>query len=150
LFGVECLVEKKKEPVKKSPATGKLFCISLFLLISLGGCDTPTTETHLFTPGTYKDSSQGYMNPVNVTVAFSKDAIESVVIDADHKQSTDCPEVADAIVQIPRRIYGKQSLKVDTVSGATFTSRAIIVAVEKCVKQAGGDEAVAKLKETGN
>ena len=32
-----------------------------------------------------------------------------------------------------------QSLAVDTVAGATNTSKAILAAVEDCVKQAGGD-----------
>jgi fumarate reductase flavoprotein subunit len=138
--------------MKKTNKAGMSFCILLiFLMISAGSCDTPTDtpETHLFTPGTYTGSSQGYLSPVNVTVTFSEDAIESVVVGADHNQSIDRPEVANAVESIPAAIVERQTLKVDTVSGATFTSRAIIAAVEKCVKQAGGDEAAAKLKEGG-
>jgi fumarate reductase flavoprotein subunit len=136
--------------VQKSNVVLYVFCAVLFLLISAGACDTPTnTEaSHLFTPGTYSASSQGYMNPIYVTVTFSEDAIESVVI-GEHNQSIDRAEVAEAIAQIPGRIQEGQTPKVDKVSGATFTSHAIIGAVEKCVKQAGGDEAVAKLKENG-
>jgi fumarate reductase flavoprotein subunit len=136
--------------MKKHSHDGKIFLYVLLLAMIAGACKTPVdTESHLFDPGTYTNSSQGYMNPVSVTVAFSEDAIESIVVGSDHQQSIDRPEVAEAIVQIPRRIYEGQTLKVDVVSGASFTSRAIVAAVEKCVKQAGGDEAVAKLKESG-
>ncbi len=40
---------------------------------------------------------------------------------------------------MPERIIEKQSLAVDTVTGATATSRAILAAVEDCAVQAGGD-----------
>jgi fumarate reductase flavoprotein subunit len=55
--------------------------------------------------------------------------------------------VAFAIARIPLAIYQKQTLSIDVVSGATFTSNAILAAVEDCARQAGGDEAVAALKQ---
>jgi fumarate reductase flavoprotein subunit len=48
--------------------------------------------------------------------------------------------------QIPQVIIDDQTLAVDSISGATYTSRGILKAVEKCVLKAGGESAVAKLK----
>jgi uncharacterized protein with FMN-binding domain len=148
---VACL---RRNSMKKSTGTVILFCISLFFfLISTGACESPADSPEPyrlhFTPGTYTESSQGYMLPVSVTVTFSEDTITGITIDEGHGQSTDRSEVTDALEHIPRLIQEGQTLLVDKVSGATFTSRAITGAVEKCVRQAGGDEAVAKLKESG-
>lgn len=41
--------------------------------------------------------------------------------------------------EIPAAIVENQSLAVDTVSGATNSSNAILTAVADCVAQAGGD-----------
>ena len=44
-----------------------------------------------------------------------------------------------AISDIPEAIVEGQTLAVDVVAGATYTSNGIIEAVKKCVEQAGGD-----------
>ena len=47
------------------------------------------------------------------------------------------PGIADpALSRVPKAIVEKQSVKVDAVSGATFTSQGIMEAVEKAL--AGG------------
>ncbi|MGN1389826.1 MAG: FMN-binding protein [Bulleidia sp.] len=55
--------------------------------------------------------------------------------------------VADeALERIPQEIISEQSLAVDTVSGETHTSEAILEAVADAVAQAGGDAEVLKQK----
>src|SRR5690606_32598432 len=51
-----------------------------------------------------------------------------------------------ALDTMKERILSGQSLAVDTVSGATVSSEAILVAVEKAVKEAGGDVEALKNK----
>ncbi|MDR1251682.1 MAG: FMN-binding protein [Treponema sp.] len=131
------------------------------LLLFLEACDNATNTpeepyTLHFSPGTYTDSAIGFnsQNPITVRVTFSEDAIESIEI-VSHGESVDHEDFGDKIQAtldlIPPAIIEKQTLALDAVSGATasFSRRGILKAVEDCVKQAGGDEAVAKLKEGG-
>ncbi|MCR4706458.1 MAG: FAD-binding protein [Clostridiales bacterium] len=86
--------------------------------------------------GVYEASANGHNGPILVKTEFSKDAIVSVTV-TDHKET---PMISDlALTRIPEEITRFQSLAVDSVSGATFTSMAIKNAVADAVAQAGGD-----------
>ncbi|MBM6704786.1 FAD-dependent oxidoreductase [Sutterella massiliensis] len=89
-----------------------------------------------YTPGTYTSSFPGQNGPVPVTVTFSQDRIESVVV-GENKETIGIGQTA--VKNLPDRIVAAQSLGVDMVSGATVSSVAIMSAVADCVKQAGGD-----------
>ncbi|MGI6193620.1 MAG: FAD-dependent oxidoreductase, partial [Christensenellales bacterium] len=129
------------------------------LLIMAVGCTTTTTPektpdaapetpaapeaSALFKAGDYTAAAAGINGNVTVKVTFSDSAITNIEI-VEHSET---PGISDpAINNIPATIVDKQSLVVDVVTGATFTSTAILNAVEDCVKQAGGDEAVSKMK----
>lgn len=90
----------------------------------------------MYTAGTYTAEANGNNGPVKVEVNFSDDAITAVRV-TEHAETAG---ISDApIERIPAEIVEKQSLSVDAVSGATNTLKAILLAVEDCVKQAGGD-----------
>ena len=91
--------------------------------------------------GTYKGTAKGNNGDITLEVTFSKNAIKSIKV-VSHKET---PGLSDpAFAKIPDAIVKKQTLAVDAVSGATNTSRAILEAVEKAVKAAGGDAAALK------
>ena len=91
--------------------------------------------------GTYRSWAMGNNGDVTLYVTFSKNAIKSIKV-VSHKET---PGLSDpAFAKIPDAIVKKQTLAVDAVSGATNTSRAILEAVEKAVKAAGGDAAALK------
>ena len=69
-------------------------------------------------------------------VTFSANAIDSVKV-VEHSETAGISD--GAIENIPTAIVENQSLAVDTVSGATITSDAILKAVADAVAQAGGD-----------
>ncbi|MCD8098289.1 MAG: FAD-dependent oxidoreductase [Lachnospiraceae bacterium] len=101
-------------------------------------------EGATYAPGTYTASAQGLNGAVTVEVTFSEDAIESVVV-TDHQETEGIG--SNAVDQLPDKIVETQSLGIDGVSGATYTSTAIIEAVANCVTQAGGDaEALKSVK----
>lgn len=86
--------------------------------------------------GTYTASAQGMGGMVSLTVTFSDDKIESVVIG----ENSETPGIATPVLEgFPQLIVDNQSLKIDAVAGATLTSDAVLNAVADCVKQAGGD-----------
>ena len=89
-----------------------------------------------YTPGSYETSARGQNGMVPVTTTFTEDKIIRIEIG----ENVETPGVSDwAIALMPSRIFESQSLAVDTVSGVTMTSRAILNAVKEAAEQAGGD-----------
>ncbi len=89
-----------------------------------------------YKPGTYTASAYGMKGYIQVKVTFDESSITDIQI-ADENQTVGlCEEVYETI---PQAIIDNQSLAVDSVAGATFTSAAVISAVRECVLQAGGD-----------
>lgn len=86
--------------------------------------------------GTYVGEAKGYGGMIQAEVTVSKDKIENIKLNAEKET----PFVSSvALERIPKAIIEKQSLRVDTVAGATVTSRGVISAVTNAVKKAGGD-----------
>lgn len=83
---------------------------------------------------------------MKVSVTFTAGEIAKVEI-TEHAETGGISD--PAIADIPPAIVEYQSLGVDTVSGATNTSNAILEAVADCVKQAGGDAEALKAVPAG-
>ncbi len=89
-----------------------------------------------YTPGTYEGEAIGRNGPVKVQVTVAKDRIESIRV-VSHNESAG---LSDAPINtLPKTIVDKQSLAVDVFSGATFSSKAVIGAVEDALKKATKD-----------
>lgn len=88
-----------------------------------------------FKNGTYKGSAEGFRGQTDVTVLVDNGNITSITVDS----TGDNPEFFSKAKQavIPA-IISRQSVDVDTVSGATFSSQAIINAVANAL----GDQLV--------
>ena len=120
----------------------KLFCLILtfaLLLTSAAAFAEAQPEESLFTPGAYTGEAQGIFVPVKVTVQVSENEIETVLVDA----TGETPELGGiAAEKMAMAIMNAQTPNVDTVSGATVTSNAIIAAATSALEQAGADIAV--------
>ncbi len=123
--------------------------IKKFLAILLGvmlllGCITGAVLasesmdglTGRLTDGVYSAASMGKNGDVHVTVTVTGGQISAVEV-GEHSDDLDVCQAA--IDTIPGEIVEAQSVAVDAVSGATYTSTAIIEAVKLCIEQAGGD-----------
>lgn len=88
------------------------------------------------TAGTYEAEGTGIGGAVKVAVTVSETAIEKVEVLAHSETAGICDP---AIERIPAAIAEKQSLAVDTVAGATITSKAILSAAEAALTAAGAD-----------
>ena len=105
-------------------------------MAAYGAAPAQATQAGTYTPGTYTGVGAGKNGDITVEVTFSTEKIESIRI-VSH---TETPSLSDAAIeQIPTKIVESQSLGVDAVSGATYTSNGIVEAVADAVKQAGGD-----------
>ena len=89
-----------------------------------------------FKEGTYVGEAKGYRGEVKVEVKTSKNKIEEVKV----IKNTDTPIISEAAVKkVPEQIVKYQSLRVDGVSGATGTSRALTSAVRNALRNSGAD-----------
>ena len=107
--------------------------VALTLIVSCGG-STSTGQT--YTPGTYTASAKGYKGDITVAVKVAKHKIIGIRVEK-HEET---PGISDmASKGIPKAIVASQSLAVDSVSGASFSSKGVIDAVAAALKEAGGD-----------
>lgn len=94
-----------------------------------------------YNAGTYIGAAQGMGGEVKVEIVFSDSSITSIRI----LSQKETPSIAGpAIERIPADIVKYQSLGVDSVTGATTTSKAIINAIADAVSKAGGNVAALK------
>lgn len=94
-----------------------------------------------YTAGDYTATGAGLNGPIEVTVTVDADKIVDIKIGA-HAET---PGISDpAFEKIPAAILADQTLAVDVVTGATFTSNGILEAVEAALTAAGADVAALK------
>lgn len=125
--------------MKKSLIVSLLCITMVFIILAFQSPLLPSlgAESEVkYKPGTYRAKGIGKDGDVIVEVSFTSDRIESVKI-IEHHDLDGIGELA--VEEIPGKIVSDQSIAVNVISGATYTSNAILRAVEDCVKQAGGD-----------
>lgn len=96
-------------------------------------------------PGTYTMTVEGMHEGMVVEVTLSEKKIEKVAV-VEHSETEGVSDVA--LEEIPQKIVEAQSVGVDTISGATYTSNGIITAVKQAIEEAGGKVAEFELRET--
>lgn len=123
-------------------------------LVDAGGeaaeADEETTEADaepiIYADGTYEVTSKGYVDDIVVEVVIEGGALAEVNI----LESQETQGIADpALEEIPAAIVEENSTVVDTVSGATSTSNAIITAVEEALEQAADSDSAEAAYEDG-
>lgn len=114
------------------------------LCLALGclGCQTADpsdreTDEQGRISGTFAGVGYGKQGPIKVDVMLEKNQIRHIEI-LSHNE---IPGFDTAMVQIGDEILSKNSLRVDLVSGATYTSEGFLEAVESALDKAGiGEE----------
>ncbi len=116
--------------------------LAFMMIISVTACSQETAqepiveEEGIFKPGTYTGEANGLNGTIKVEVTVDANNILEVKV-LEHKES---PGISDnAIISIPESIVKYQSLKIDTISGATFTSDGILEAVKNALLSSGAN-----------
>lgn len=118
--------------------------VSVFGLSGCGASPSAGTDSGTFVPGIYQAKGNGKFAPVTVEVAMS----ETGITDARVVSHEETEYISDrAIAEIPSKIVEFQSLDIDTITGATLTSMAILSAARDCVSQAGATASLASTYE---
>lgn len=101
-------------------------------LIALTGCSGSSAA---YKPGTYKGTAEGHNGDLTVEITVTESAITAVKV-IDHQETDGISD--GAFAEIPNAIVEANSADVDTVSGCTDTSEAIINAVKAALAEAKG------------
>ncbi len=112
-----------------------MLVVSTIAVSAFGFTNYTEAKTSNIKDGTYISSAKGKNGDVKVQVTFVNSEITEVKV-LEHNETEGIADLP--IERIPAKIVETQSVVVDTVSGATYTSNAIIDAVEDCIVQAGG------------
>lgn len=117
--------------------------LSLVLVLSLMTSAIFAAELNM-EPGTYTGQGEGMNGIIEVKVTVSEDKITEIKIVKE--QETD--GLTDTVFEkIPADILEHQSLALDTISGATYSSKGLIAAVENALEKAGADGEYLRNKE---
>jgi Na+-translocating ferredoxin:NAD+ oxidoreductase RnfG subunit len=85
-----------------------------------------------YTPGTYEGTGSGYRGPIRVSLQISQAGIEDITI-LEHEESA-FPGLA-AMEELLDLVLETESTDLDVISGATFSSRGFLEAVEDALKK---------------
>lgn len=115
----------------------RLTALTLSFMMLLGGCtsnETPSGSEKI-TAGEYTASAAGYGGDVTVTLTVDENGI---IIDGKVNATTETDKIGQtAAPEILEAIINKNTIEVESVSGATMTSEAIKTAAKDCLIQAG-------------
>lgn len=120
---------------------------ALVLVASLVGCSSttkPKTEVGSLKAGTYTTTAKGHNNDMKFEVVISETGITEVKI-LEHAETEGIADLP--LERLPQQIVDGQTIAVDTIAGATYTSKAIIEGVEKALVEAGADVEAFKVKK---
>ena len=114
--------------------------LSLIMVITmLSGCGATQSSTPgdaLFKPGTYTGEGKGFGGTIKVEVEVS----ESEILKIDFLEHGESAGISDAAFEkIPAEMIEFQTIAVDTVSGATMSSKGIIEAVTNALSKTATD-----------
>ncbi len=112
--------------------------LTLAMTVSMAGCSANTEKTPDTSSisGTFTGSSAGMQGPVTVEMTVENGQITKVEV----TESTETAGLADvALERIPAQIIEHQTTKLDTVTGATLASNAIMRAASAAAEAAGLD-----------
>ena len=101
--------------------------------VSTGSGSEVSTDSLNLNDGVYTGSGQGFNGPIRVRITVSGGNITNVEI-LSHSDDAPYFNRAKAVIG---RLLGKPGKSVDTVSGATYSSRGIIDAVRNALANAG-------------
>ncbi len=99
----------------------------------------------IYHPGTYEASARGFGGDVNVSVTVDKHNITDIQVTGDH-ETENIGSVA--IEMVGDRIMEAQDTDVDTISGATVTSMAVVTAASTALGEAATDVPKPEKEET--
>ena len=106
----------------------KLLCLLVcgLMMITMTACSSSDLKD-----GTYSGVGKGKGGDLNVEITIANKEITDITFGEHHEDYT------DAMESIKANVLAKNSLEVDNISGATYTSNGVIEALKDAVSKAG-------------
>ncbi len=95
--------------------------------------DSTDTADPVYKDGTYTGDGQGFGGNIQVQITIADDTLTDIQVVSAEKEDSAYLSQGKAVID---RILEAQSTDVDTVSGATFSSTGILMAVEDALGKA--------------
>ncbi len=119
----------------------KILSMVLALCMLVSGMVMASAEM-VFTPGTYDATVKGFGGDLKLEVTVDESSIKEVKV-LEHSESAGISD--PALEKLPALIVEKQTVALDTVSGCTVSSTAILAAAKEALLKAGAtEEAITK------
>ena len=97
---------------------------------------TAVNGTLPYNEGVYYGTAEGYNGDITVAVVIQEKTLKAVLVIGEEDDDVFFGRAMDVVTQMMK----KQSTEVDTVSGATYSSKGLIQAVQNALKEAGTSE----------
>ena len=97
------------------------------------GSETGAETASVYKDGTYEGTGTGYGGPITVSVTIESDVITTFEVLSHDGEDPAYYSQAEALTET---VLQQQSTEVDTISGATFSSRGILEALNDAVDKA--------------
>lgn len=96
--------------------------------------DTTTTVTGTlpYNEGVYYGTAEGYNGDITVAIVIQENTLKAVLVIGEEDDDTFFNRAMEVVTQMMK----KQSTEVDTVSGATYSSKGLIQAVKNALEEA--------------
>ncbi|MGN1404671.1 MAG: FAD-dependent oxidoreductase, partial [Erysipelotrichaceae bacterium] len=112
------------------------FLLALMMVVTLSGCAKDSGNASSAVSGTFEGESVGMQGPVKVSMTVEDGKITAVELSEIHETAS---VASVAMARIPEQMVEHQTTTVDTVTGATLCSNAIMRAATDAAKNAGLD-----------
>lgn len=122
--------------MKQKKAIGVILTLVMIVSLLTGCGQSEVEETQSYQAGIYQSTEYGYLSNITVETTFSDSEIIDIKILEQDETQVLFKTVEEQVIP---EIIENQSLGIDTISGATYSSVALLSAVAACVDQAGGD-----------
>lgn len=93
---------------------------------------TTVTGTLPYNEGVYYGTAEGYNGDITVAIVIQENTLKAVLVIGEEDDDTFFNRAMDVVTQMMK----KQSTEVDTVSGATYSSKGLIQAVKNAMEEA--------------
>lgn len=114
----------------------KITKLALLLSAGLLGANLCAASTVEFVPGKYIVEANGRNGPMKVEVTVDKNKITNIQV-LSHRESAGLSDAP--LTQLPKEIIDRQTLKVDNIAGATFSSQGLIKTTQNALSKATKD-----------
>ncbi|NCC42450.1 MAG: FMN-binding protein [Clostridia bacterium] len=94
--------------------------------------ETTITGTIPYVNGIYYGTAEGYSGDITVAVAIQDHTIKTIIV----TKSEDDEAFFNRAMSVVDQVMKKQTTQVDTVSGATYSSKGLLGAIENALKEA--------------